>query len=81
MSWKNKSIHAREVAQLYGDLKDEWLLLDVLQRGRNGKAEEFVLIAHSKEKDDLYEFIMEEAGEMDGNFIFVFADPEGVCEV
>ena len=80
-SWKNKSIHSREVAQLYSELKGEWLLLDVLQRGKNGKAEEFVLIAHSKEKDDLYEFIMEEGGEIDGNFIFVFADPDGVCEV
>lgn len=81
MNWKNKSIHAKQVAQLYGDLEGEWLLLDVLQRRQDGKAEEFVLMAHSKDKDDLYDFIMEEAGEMDGNFIFVFADPNEVCEV
>ncbi len=80
-SWKNKSIFAKEVAKLYGELEGEWLLLDVLQRGKDGKAEEFVLMAHSVDKDELYEFIMEEGGEMDGDFIFVFADPNGVCEI
>jgi len=81
MSWENKSIEAKEVAKLYSELKGEWLLLDVLKRGANGKAEEFVLVAHSKEKDDLYDYIMEEGDEIKGNLIFVFADPDEVCEV
>jgi len=81
MSWENKSIEAKEVAKLYSELKGEWLLLDVLKRGANDKAEEFVLVAHSKEKDDLYDYIMEEGDEIKGNLIFVFADPDEVCEV
>ncbi|MCP4457530.1 MAG: hypothetical protein GY816_05810 [Cytophagales bacterium] len=81
MSWKNKSIRAKDVAHLYNEFEGEWLLLDLLQRSKDGKAEEFVLIAHSKEKDELYDFVMEEGGEIDGNFIFVFAHPNGICEI
>ena len=78
--WKNKVIYANEVARLYAALPYEWLLLHVLKNGLNGKAEEFALISHSKVKDDLYDIIMEEESDKK-NMIFVFADPDGICEI
>ena len=78
--WEDRVIYAKEVAKLYGELPREWLLLDVLKKGENGKAEEFQLIAHSPNKDDLYEIVMEDENDK-RNLIFVFADPEGLCEI
>ena len=80
--WKDKIINSKDVARLYNDKLREWLLLEVIKTGSNGKAEQFKLLANAKNKDELYEFVMEdEEWNWDKKYIFVYADPNSVCEI
>ncbi len=81
-AWKDKILHSSDVAGLYKDKPREWLLLEVIKTGSNGKAELFKLLAHAKIKDDLYDYVMDdEEWERDKKYIFVFADPDRICEL
>lgn len=81
-AWKDKILHSSDVARLYNDKPREWLLLEVIKTGSNGKAELFKLLAHAINKDDLYEYVMEdEEWGWDKKYIFVFADPDSICEL
>ncbi len=80
--WTNKVISTKDVARLYNDKPGEWLLLDVLKTGSNGRAELFKLLAHSNDKENLYAYIMEDENwNWDKKYIFVFADPDNLCEI
>lgn len=74
-------INAKQVAQLYNDLSQNWLLLEVLKMGANKKAEEFKLIAYNKSKDKLKELMEDDDWDWDKKYIFVYADPNGICEI
>ena len=56
------------------------MLLEVIKTGENGKAEEFKLIAYDKKKANLYELMEEDDWDWDKKYIFVFADPDTLCE-
>ena len=73
-------IYVKDVARLYNDKMGNWLLLEVLKVGKNGKAEEFKLIAYDKKKDKLYELMEDEKWDWDKKYIFVYADPDTLCE-
>jgi hypothetical protein len=78
-----KEYSAREMAHLYQEHPNEWLLLEVLAYNKAGRAERLRLLKFSKNKNDLYDFLMDEVQEWDWsrNFIFVFSDPEKECEL
>ena len=73
-------INVKDVARLYNDKTGNWLLLEVIKMGENGKAEEFKLIAYDKEKANLHELMEKDDWDWDKKYIFVFADPDTLCE-
>lgn len=80
--WNNKVINAKEVAKLYNDKPREWLLLEVLKTGKNNRAELFKLLANSKNKEELHEYVMEDKNwNSNKKYIFVYTDPDKICEV
>ena len=80
---ESKEYTAREMAQLYQKHPNEWLLLEILETNKAGRAERLRLLNYSKNKDDLYDFLMDEVQDWDWsrNFIFVYSDPEKECEL
>lgn len=83
MDEDRKEYSAPEMAHLYQEHPNEWLLLEVLAYNKAGRAERLRLLKFSKNKNDLYDFLMDEVQEWDWsrNFIFVFSDPEKECEL
>ena len=79
--WQGRVINAREVAELYKDKWGEWLLLEVIKMGKTGKAEEFKLLAHAKDKIHLHDHMDDDDWDWNKKYIFVFADPDSVCEL
>lgn len=73
-------INVKDVARLYNDKTGNWLLLEVIKMGKNGKAEEFKLIAYDQKKENLYELMEDDNWDWDKKYIFVFADPDTLCE-
>jgi len=74
-------IKAKEVAALYNDLTGQWLLLEVIEVNDNGKVNKFRLIANNKDKEQLYELMEYEDWDWDKKYLFVFADPNSLCEI
>ena len=74
-------ISAKEVAALYNDLIGQWLLLEVIEVSDNGKVNKFKLIANNKDKEQLYELMEHEDWDWDKKYLFVFADPNSLCEI
>ena len=73
-------INVKDVARLYNDKMGNWLLLEIIKMGDNGKAEEFKLMAYDKKKANLYELMEDDNWDWDKKYIFVFADPDTLCE-
>ena len=74
-------INAKDVAHLYNKQLGHWLLLEVIKMGRNGKAEEFKLIAYHRQKEHLHNLMDEDDWDWNKKYIFVFADPNTLCEL
>jgi hypothetical protein len=74
-------INARDVATLYNEKINQWLLLEVIKMGKNRRAEEFKLIAYSKSKEKLKELMEDDDWDWDKKYIFVFADPNTLCKI
>jgi hypothetical protein len=74
-------ISAKEVARLYNDLIGQWLLLEVIKMDNKGKAEKFKLVANDIEKIRLYELMDSDEWDWDKKYLFVFADPNNLCEI
>ncbi len=74
-------ISAKEVACLYNDLTGQWLLLEVIKVDENGKAEKFKLVANHLNKDELYKLMDSDNWDWGKNYMFVFADPNTLCEI
>ena len=74
-------INAKEVAHLYNDKIGHWLLLEVIKMGNNGKAEEFKLISYDRKKEHLYDLMEEDGWDWTRKYIFVFADPNTLCDI
>jgi hypothetical protein len=78
-----KEYHASEMAQLYNKKPNEWLLLEILETNETGRAERLKLLKSAKNKEDLYDFLMDELEDWDWsqNYIFVYSDPEKQCDL
>ena len=74
-------ISAKEVARLYNDLTGQWLLLEVIKVGKKGKAEKFKLLANNIDKGRLYKLMDSDEWDWDKKYLFVFADPNNLCEI
>ncbi len=74
-------INAKEVARLYNDLTGQWLLLEVIEVDKNGKAEKFILRANDEDKEQLYKLMDSDEWDWDKKYLFVFADPNNLCEI
>jgi hypothetical protein len=74
-------INAKEVARLYNDLTGQWLLLEVIKMDSKGKAERFKLIANDRDKEQLYKLMDSDEWDWDKKYLFVFADPNNLCEI
>ena len=74
-------INATDVAKLYNEKINQWLLLEVIKMGKNRKAEQFKLMAFDKSKEKLKELMEDDDWNWDKKYIFVFADPNSLCEI
>jgi len=74
-------INVKDVARLYNDKSGNWLLLEVIKVGENGKAEEFKLVAYKRKKELLYKMMEDDNWDWDKKYIFVYADPDTLCEL
>ncbi len=78
---KKKIFTADEIIQLHHDMPGYWLLLEIIEQDRDEKATLLKLLDYSKDKENLYEWLMEDE-EWDWNkkYIFVFTDPS-TCDI
>ena len=74
-------INASDVAKLYNDKIGCWLLLEVIKMGKNGKAEQFKLIAFNKKKEILNNLLEDDNWDWDKKYLFVYADSNNLCEI
>lgn len=74
-----KEVTADEVAFFYKKYPAFWFLLEVLEKDKNGRAEMMRVIEYGKSKDLLRDYLMDHGG--DGQYIFVYAGPDGKCEI
>ena len=74
-------ISAKEVARLYNDLTGQWLLLELIKVNEKGKAEKFKLVANNLDKDELYKLMDNDKWDWNKKYLFVFADPNNLCEI
>ncbi len=83
MSNEQKEYRAQEMCELYERLPENWLLLEILETNESGRAERLRLLKADKNKEVLYDFLMDELEDWDwkNNFIFVYADPDKECEL
>ncbi|MCB0587703.1 MAG: hypothetical protein KDD06_20595 [Phaeodactylibacter sp.] len=78
-----KEYSAEEMGWLYSQNPYVWLLLEVLEYNEAGQAKRLRLLKASKDKNELYDFLMEEDEDWgwDKNYIFVYADPDKECQL
>ncbi|MCF6360147.1 MAG: hypothetical protein L3J29_05215 [Cyclobacteriaceae bacterium] len=74
-------INAKDVAKLYNEKINQWLLLEVIKTGKNRRAEEFKLIAFDKSKEKVKALMEDDNWDWNKKYIFVFADPDSLCEI
>ena len=78
---KNTVFTAQEIMQLHSDMPNYWLLLEVLRYDKKGRADLLRMIAHSKDKEELRNILLEDDNwNWDRNYIFVCSDPEA-CDL
>ncbi len=76
-----KIVTASEVAGFYKQYPGFWFLLEVLRTSENGKAELMKLLKYDKQKEVLRDYLLEVETDMSRKFIFVYASPDGKCEI
>ena len=59
----------------------QWL--EVLERDENGRAQKLKLIRYAATKEELNDYLINDADDWDWNtnYIFVYSDPEQQCEL
>ena len=77
---KGKIVDAAEASQLYKTYPAKWFLMKVLGKGANGKATLLEIIEYHEDKDVLRDLLLDLDVE-NYRFIFMWADPEGKCDL
>ena len=78
---KQKTVTSDEVAEFYKRFPAFWFLLEVLDTDANGKAARLRVINYNKNKDALRDYLLDESFSADSQYIFVYADPDGKCDL
>lgn len=78
---KREIVTAKEVAEFYKMYPGFWFLLEVLKTGEDGRAELMHVVGSHQNKEVLREYLLEESTDTKGKYIFVFASPDGKCEI
>ncbi len=83
MHLEQKEYDALEMAQLYTANPNMWLLMEILEYNQHGRAQRLKLLKSAKNKEVLYDYLMDEVEDWDWekNYIFVYSDPEKQCEL
>ncbi len=77
-----KTFTPKEIVDLYSAFPGQWFLLRVLERDKeSGKGTKFQLIRKDPDKEKLYELLEEEDWDWEGEYMFVYADPDAACKV
>ena len=77
---QNIRINAEEASKLYLEYPSYWFLLKVLEKDSAGKATRMEIIGKHQNKDVLRDILLDmDVG--NHNYIFMWADPEGKCEL
>ena len=78
---KGNLVTADEVAEFYKHYPDFWFLLEVLKTSADGKAELMRVAGYDKSKNVLRDYLLEEHIEGNRKYIFVYAYPDGKCDL
>ncbi len=82
MEWRNKILSLKDISQLYAEKAGQWLLFEVLEKNSAGDPVKLKLLTYSSKKDDLHDFVMDEADwNWEKNYLFVLADPTKSCTI
>ena len=73
-------VTADEVAQFYKRYPGFWFLLEVIKT-ENKKASLMRVVRYNKSKEALRDFLLDELSDTNSKYIFVYADPDGKCEL
>ena len=80
--WHNREINDVEMALLYKDFPNQWLLFEVLEINENRRPVLFKLIDRGNNKEDILDLIMEnENWDSTKKHIILFADPDKPCDL
>ncbi|RMG68516.1 MAG: hypothetical protein D6715_02075 [Calditrichaeota bacterium] len=75
-------VHLKEIPELYQRLAGQWLLFEILETNANQTPVRLRLLKNSSNKDDLYEFLMEDdQWNWDRQYLIVYADPSRPCTI
>ena len=76
-----KQVSAEEVGVFYKQYPGFWFLLEVLETDSGGKARKMRVARYDKSKDELREHLFEGDINANSRYIFVYAGPDGKCEL
>ena len=76
----NSIVSASEVAGFYKYYPGFWFLLEVLEVEKR-KASKMRVVRYDVSKEKLREYLMDELADHGSKYIFVYADPDGKCEI
>ncbi len=74
-------VTATEVARFYRQYPGFWFLLEVLKLNDLKKAAVLRVVKYDKDKEVLREYLLDELTDLNSKYIFVYADPDGKCEI
>lgn len=80
--WLNKVLNLKDIARLYVEKSDQWLLLEVLATNSDGKPTKLRLLAVSPDKNKLHDYLSEDdSWDWSKNYLLVLADPNKPCSL
>ena len=80
--WLRKILNLKDIAQLYIEKSDNWLLLEVLETNSSNEPTKFGLLAFSPDKNKLHDYVSEdESWDWSKKYLMVFADPTKPCTI
>lgn len=77
-----REIGLKEISRLYEETAGDWLLLEILETNAAGTPIRMRVLAHSPNKDDLHELMMEQDDwDWSKRYLIVYSDPTKPCEI
>lgn len=80
--WLRKIFTLKDIAQLYIEKNNQWLLLGILETNSDNEPTKFRLLTSSADKDKLHDYISEdESWDWSKKYLMVLADPNKPCSL